>query len=502
MKTLDGRSTRMVTSQELWAIIVPRVTELLRMARANIAEHVPRDQILGEIVLTGGGARMAGNRRAPHRISSGLPTRIGYPTTIGGLTEAVKQPEYATAVGLVLFGPKGDSNAPLSGGKRNTWRRLSSWFGDLVELNHQLSLLEGHLAPMAEAKRFVPEHAATIKVIGLGGGGCNAVNRMIEAGLGGVDFYAINTDVQALRNARTDNTVQIGTGLTRGLGAGANPNIGREAADESREDLAMILDGADLVFLTVGMGGGTGTGAASVVAELARESGALTVAVVTKPFQFEGRKRMQIAERGIAELESKVDTLITIPNERILQIIEKKTPLQEAFTYADDVLRQGIQGISDLITQPGLINLDFADVKTVMTDAGSAMMGIGEGTGEHRAADAAQKAIASPLLETTIEGAHGVIFNITGGSDLSMYEVNEAAEMISRAVDSDAQIIFGASVDPSMQGKVRVTVLAAGFGPPRTHVSSAASAVGVDFDKVTPVNMEDIEVPAFLRYRG
>ncbi len=250
---------------------------------------------------------------------------------------------------------------------------------------------------MADAKRFVPEHAATIKVIGLGGGGCNAVNRMVDAGLSGVDFYAINTDVQALRNSKTNNTVQIGNGLTRGLGAGANPNIGREAADESREDLAMVLDGADLVFITAGMGGGTGTGAAPVVAELARESGALTVAVVTKPFAFEGRKRMQAAERGIADLESKVDTLITIPNERILQIIEKRTPLNEAFTYADDVLRQGIQGISDLITQPGLINLDFADVKTIMTDAGSAMMGIGEGSGEHRAADAAQKAIASPL---------------------------------------------------------------------------------------------------------
>jgi cell division protein FtsZ len=355
---------------------------------------------------------------------------------------------------------------------------------------------------MADAKRFVPDHAATIKVIGLGGGGCNAVNRMIEAGLGGVEFYAINTDVQALRNVKTDNTVQIGSSLTRGLGAGANPNLGHEAANESREDLAMVLDGADLVFLTAGMGGGTGTGAVSVVAELARESGALTIAVVTKPFQFEGRKRMQVAERGIAELEAKVDTLITIPNERILQIIEKKTPLQEAFSHADDVLRQGIQGISDLITQPGLINLDFADVKTVMTDAGSAMMGIGEGTGEHRAADAAQKAIASPLLEATIEGARGVIFNITGGSDLSMYEVNEAAEMISRAVDSDAQIIFGASVDPTMQGRVRVTVLAAGFGVPKTHISAATAAAGIDFDKVAPVNMDDIEVPAFLRYRG
>jgi len=358
---------------------------------------------------------------------------------------------------------------------------------------------------MADAKRYVPDHAATIKVIGLGGGGCNAVNRMIEAGLQGVDFYAINTDVQALRNCRTPNTVQIGNNLTRGLGAGANPNIGREAAEESREDLAMLLDGADLVFITAGMGGGTGTGAAAVVAELARESGALTVAVVTKPFGFEGRKRMQMAENGIKELESKVDTLITIPNERILQIIEKRTPLQEAFMYADDVLRQGIQGISDLITQPGLINLDFADVKTIMTDAGSAMMGIGEGTGEHRAADAAQKAIASPLLETTIEGARGVIFNITGGLDLSMYEVNEAAEMISRAVDSEAQIIFGASVDPNMQGKVRVTVLAAGFGSRMggsRSLSGSSAVAALEFDKIAPVNMDDIEVPAFLRYRS
>jgi cell division protein FtsZ len=299
---------------------------------------------------------------------------------------------------------------------------------------------------MADAKRFVPEHAATIKVIGLGGGGCNAINRMIEKGLAGVDFYALNTDVQALRNSNTPNTVQIGTGLTRGLGAGSNPNIGREAAEESREDLAMILDGADLVFITAG-----------------------------------------------------------IPNERILQIIEKRTPLQEAFTYADDVLRAGIQGISDLITQPGLINLDFADIKTIMTDAGSAMMGIGEGNGEHRAADAAQKAIASPLLETTIEGARGVIFNITGGSDLSMYEVNEAAEMISRAVDSEAQIIFGASIDPAMQGKVRVTVLAAGFGPRLAGVRNGSTSNGsslLDFETVKSVNMDDIEVPAFLRYRS
>ena len=335
---------------------------------------------------------------------------------------------------------------------------------------------------MAESRRSAPEpeHAATIKVIGIGGGGCNAVNRMVRAGLAGVDFFSVNSDVQALRSSATENTVHIGGSQTRGLGAGANPTLGREAAEESREDLALILEGADLVFLTAGMGGGTGTGAAPVIAQIARESGALTIAVVTKPFAFEGKKRMQIAENGIVELEAKVDTLITIPNERILQVIEKKTPLNEAFAYADDVLRQGIQGISDLITQPGLINLDFADVKTIMTDAGSAMMGIGEGSGEHRAADAAQKAIASPLLETTIEGARGVIFNITGGPDMAMYEVNEAAEMISRAVDPDAQIIFGASIDPGMSGKVRVTVLAAGFGPPH---NSRDTQNGYAFDK-------------------
>jgi cell division protein FtsZ len=359
---------------------------------------------------------------------------------------------------------------------------------------------------MADSRRSVQsaqtEHAATIKVIGVGGGGCNAINRMIQAGLTGVDFYAVNSDVQALRASLTENTVHVGGSQTRGLGAGANPVLGREAAEASREDLAMILDGADLVFITAGMGGGTGTGAAPVIAELARESGALTIAVVTKPFAFEGKKRMTAAENGIADLEAKVDTLITIPNERILQVIEKKTPLNEAFAYADDVLRQGIAGISDLITMPGLINLDFADVKTIMTDAGSAMMGIGEGTGEHRAADAAQKAIASPLLETTIEGARGVIFNITGGPDMAMYEVNEAAEMISRAVDSEAQIIFGASIDPAMTGKVRVTVLAAGFGAPRARSAAGYAFETGKIDTVAPVNMDDIEVPAFLRYRG
>ena len=343
---------------------------------------------------------------------------------------------------------------------------------------------------------------ARMKVVGVGGGGGNAVNRMIDEHLEHVEFISVNTDSQALLSSKSNVKVQIGKKLTRGLGAGARPEIGRQAIEENRDEVSSALEGADLVFITCGMGGGTGTGAAPVVAELARESGALTIAVVTKPFSFEARARMKEAERGIVELESKVDTLITIPNERILQIIEKKTPLTEAFSFADDVLRQGIQGISDLITQPGLINLDFADIKTIMTDAGSAMMGIGEGSGEHRAADAAQKAIASPLLETTIEGARGVVFNITGGMDLSMYEVNEAAEMISRAVDADAQIIFGAAIDPALQGKVRVTVLAAGFGSRRSRPAVASAGVAIEFDKVAPVNMDDIEVPAFLRYRG
>jgi cell division protein FtsZ len=351
---------------------------------------------------------------------------------------------------------------------------------------------------MNDLRRYVPDHMASIKVIGVGGGGCNAVNRMIDAGIRGADFYAVNTDVQALKASRTENTLQLGKELTRGLGAGADPEIGRQAAEESKEDIAMLVEGADLVFIAAGMGGGTGTGGSPVVAEMARGAGALTVGVVTKPFGFELRKRAQIAERGIAELEQKVDTLIVIPNDRLLSIIERRTPLMEAFRYADDVLRQGIQGITDLITQPGLINLDFADVRRVMTDAGSALMGIGKASGENRAADAAQKAISSPLLEATIDGARGVIFNIYGGPDLSMYEVNEAAELISKAVDPDAEVIFGATIEENMNSEVRVTVLATGFGS-RARERSHVMGVG-DIEKVKPVNMDEIEVPAFLRY--
>ena len=348
-------------------------------------------------------------------------------------------------------------------------------------------------------------YLAVIKVVGVGGGGTNAVSRMVDAGLRGVEFVAANTDAQALAMCDADVKLHIGTELTKGLGAGANPEVGFGAAAESRDEIKEALKGADMVFVTAGEGGGTGSGAAPVIAEIAKnEIGALTVGVVTRPFEFEGATRARQAEEGIRKLREVVDTLLVIPNERLLSVVERRTSILDAFKEADNVLRQGVQGITDLITIPGLINLDFADVRTIMTDAGSAMMGIGEGSGEHRAADAAQKAIASPLLETTIEGARGVIFNITGGPDLAMYEVNEAAEMIARAVDSEAQIIFGASIDPSMQSKVRITVLAAGFGNRRQGAASAAgfNFAGNDFEKVAPINMDDIEVPAFLRYRS
>ncbi|MGB9792179.1 MAG: cell division protein FtsZ, partial [Thermacetogeniaceae bacterium] len=301
---------------------------------------------------------------------------------------------------------------------------------------------------------------ADIKVIGVGGGGNNAVNRMIQAGLKGVHFIAVNTDAQALNLSLAEHKIQIGAKLTKGLGAGADPEIGKKAAEESREELMQALRGADMVFVTAGMGGGTGTGGAPVVAEVAKEVGALTVGVVTRPFTFEGRRRASQAERGIQELKSKVDTLITIPNDRLLQVVDRNTSINDAFRIADDVLRQGVQGISDLIAVPGLINLDFADVKTIMSETGSALMGIGSARGENRAAEAARMAISSPLLETSIEGAKGVLLNITGGPDLSLFEVNEAAEIISQAADPDANIIFGAVIDENLKDEVRVTVIA------------------------------------------
>ena len=308
------------------------------------------------------------------------------------------------------------------------------------------------------------DQLAKIKVIGVGGGGSNAVNRMINLGLQGVEFIAVNTDAQALLKSLAPKRMQIGEKLTRGLGAGAQPEIGQKAAEESREDILDALRGADMVFVTAGMGGGTGTGAAPVVAECAREIGALTVGVVTKPFGFEGIKRSRNAKMGIEALKQHVDTIITIPNDRLLQVVDKKTPITQAFTIADDVLRQGVKGISDLIAVPGLVNLDFADVKSIMSNAGSALMGIGEATGENATVDAAKAAIASPLLETTIEGARGVLLNVTGAEEnLSMYEVNEASNAIHEVVNDQANIIWGAAVDNTMGDTVRVTVIATGF---------------------------------------
>ncbi len=329
---------------------------------------------------------------------------------------------------------------------------------------------------------IVPGRVANIKVIGVGGGGSNAVNRMIASDVAGVEFWSINTDAQALTLASAPARLQIGQKLTRGLGAGGNPAIGQKAAEESRDEIATALEGADLVFITGGMGGGTGTGAAPIVAEVAKEMGALTVGVVTKPFVFEGRRRTNQAEQGIEALKGRVDTLIIIPNNKLLEVIPEQTPMQEAFRYADDVLRQGVQGISDIITIPGLINVDFADVRAVMADAGSALMGIGIGSGKSRAREAAIAAISSPLLECSIEGARGVVFNITGGSDLTLHEVNAAAEAIYEVVDPNANIIFGAVIDDRLQGEVRLTVIATGF----TGEVQAAPQTSAAAGRVTP----------------
>ncbi|SFI15943.1 cell division protein FtsZ [Tindallia magadiensis] len=311
------------------------------------------------------------------------------------------------------------------------------------------------------------DSVAQIKVIGVGGGGNNAVNRMIDAGMKGVEFIAVNTDKQALLTSKAEQKLQIGEKLTKGLGAGANPEIGHKAAEESRDDIAKLLKGADMVFVTSGMGGGTGTGAAPVVAEIAREMNILTVGVVTKPFTFEGKRRWKHAEQGIKDLKDRVDTLVSIPNDRLLQVIEKKTSIIEAFRLADDVLRQGVQGISDLIDDAGLVNCDFADVKTIMFDQGLAHMGIGRSSGENRATEAAKQAIQSPLLETSIVGARGVLINITGSSNLSLFEVHEAAEMVSQEADEDANIIFGAVINEAMQDEIQITVIATGFDEER-----------------------------------
>lgn len=341
---------------------------------------------------------------------------------------------------------------------------------------------------------------AVIRVIGVGGAGSNAVNRMIEAGLQGVDFVAANTDLQALSKSQAAHKLQLGPDVTNGLGAGGDPEVGTRAAEESREEIKASLQGADLVFITAGMGGGTGTGGAPAVAEISRELGALTVAVVTKPFSFERGRRHSIAEEGLDNLRTKVDTLITVPNDRLLGVVQKKVSLVEAFRLADEVLREGVQGISDLITVPGLINLDFADVKTVIQDAGSALMGIGTGTGETRAADAAQAAISSPLLETSIDGATRILFNISGGSDLSLAEVEEAAKVIAAASESpDTNVLFGVVLGDEPQEEVRITVLATGFQQSRRSSRIVEKDVGIP--AVEPVPDADLEVPTFLRNR-
>ncbi len=369
---------------------------------------------------------------------------------------------------------------------------------------------------------------AKIKVIGIGGGGCNAINSMIGANeIRGVDFLGVNTDAQALLTCLAQTKVQIGENLTRGLGAGGNAEIGKQAAEESREKIKDFLRDTDMVFLTCGEGGGTGTGATPIIAEIAKELGVLTVAVVTKPFHFEGTRRMVTAEEGIMNLKDKVDTLIVIPNQRLLEVIDRKMTLVDAFRVTDSVLGQGVQGIADLITMPGLINVDFADVKSIMTNAGSSLMGIGTGVGENRAATAARTAIASPLLEVSIEGAKGVLFNITGGKDLTMSEVDEAAKQIAAAVDSDANIIFGATIDESMVDQVKITVIATGFDetkkrlrelsgrsyqtiaqPAQVRVTQTSNQPPQPPPPVPPVGDElppeedEFDIPAFLRQRS
>lgn len=353
---------------------------------------------------------------------------------------------------------------------------------------------------------------AKIKVIGVGGAGNNAVNRMVEMGVNGVEFIAVNTDRQALALSKAPTKIQIGEKITRCLGAGGDPLIGEKAAEESRDEIANALKDSDMVFVTAGMGGGTGTGAAPIVAQIAKELGILTVGVVTKPFSFEGKKRMQSAERGVTSLKEKVDTLVAIPNDRLLQVSERKTSVIEAFTMSDEVLRQGVQGISDLIAVPGLINLDFADVKTIMYDTGMAHMGIGRATGENRAEEAAKQAINSPLLESSIEGARGVLLNITGGNDLGIFEINTAAELVQKSIDPEANIIFGAVIDEKMGDEISVTVIATGFDKDRNPATSVDNVIKTNLtssiperSKISEVksdiipNAVDLDIPTFLR---
>jgi cell division protein FtsZ len=366
--------------------------------------------------------------------------------------------------------------------------------------------------PIKETESF-----ARIKVIGVGGGGCNAVDRMIDAGLTGVEFIAVNTDAQALLSSKAPIQVRVGDKLTRGLGSGGDPSVGRGSAEESADDLYSVLKGADMVFITAGIGGGTGTGASPIVAQAAREIGALTIGVVTRPFTFEGTQRVSTADQGIALLKEQVDTLIVIPNDRLLQIVDKRASLHEAFMVADDVLRQGIQGISELITVPGLINLDFADVRSIMSEGGAALMAVGEASGEDRAKKAAEQAMSSDLLDITIDGARGILFNVTGGTDLALFEVNEAAAIIKETAHPEVNLIFGAVIDPAMDDKFRITVIATGFqrsgmprnimeGTYRPKVKESKTGEQVPGNREVefvhqPLNTENLDIPTFLRKR-
>lgn len=340
-------------------------------------------------------------------------------------------------------------------------------------------------------------NVAKIKVIGVGGGGVNAVDRIIESNLSGVEFIAVNTDLQALNKSKAERKIQIGAELTKGLGAGADPNIGKQAAEESKEDIMLAIEGADMVFITAGMGGGTGSGAAPVIAQLSREAKILTVAVVTKPFSFEGRRRMIVAEQAIEELKDKVDALIVIPNDKLLAVSSKSTTMLEAFKMADEVLKAGVQGIVDIIVTPGIVNHDFANVRTIMQNSGSAIMGIGEASGEQRAVEAANKAISNPLLEDRIDGAKGVLIHVAGGEDLTLSEVNEAAEVIRKNADNDANIIFGAVIDPKMEGKIKITVIATGFEI-KTKRPVRKTSQGLEGVVINP---EILDIPPFLRSR-
>ncbi len=400
-----------------------------------------------------------------------------------------------------------NSELPLALGNNS----LSHPMGIPFKNNHNAQI------PKEESRsnKIVPSNVAKIKVMGVGGGGCNAVNRMIDSQITGIEFWAINTDAQALDHAQAPQKLQIGQKITRGLGAGGNPAIGQKAAEESRDELAHALENTDLVFITAGMGGGTGTGAAPIAAEVAKEMGCLTVGVVTRPFTFEGRRRTKQAEKGIDAFRSRVDTLIVIPNNQLLSVISPETPVQEAFGVADDVLRQGVQGISDIITIPGLINVDFADVRAIMADAGSALMGIGMGSGKSRAREAAIAAVSSPLLEASIHGAKGVVINITGGYDLTLHEVNAAADSIYEVVDEDANIIFGAVIDETMDGEVRITVIATGFDgdtgedldleesqeEQRSVIPTMPAAPQPERNRPNQSDRSRIEIPDFLQRR-